>query len=85
MKIRRTDSFLKDYRALAPVLRQRVEKQLALLLKDPRHPSLRLKKLKGTDRFEIRVTKGYRLTFKYVDQVLELRRIGTHDLLRTEG
>ena len=84
-KIRRTDSFRRDYQGLTALMRQRVDKQLGLLLQDPGHPSLRLKKLKGTDRFEIRVSKGYRLTFRYADKVLELRRVGTHDLLKREG
>jgi mRNA-degrading endonuclease YafQ of YafQ-DinJ toxin-antitoxin module len=62
-----------------------VDKQLEYLIQNPRHPSLRVKKLKGTDKFEIRVSKGYRLTFRYADDVLELRRVGTHDILRKEG
>lgn len=85
MKIRRTDSFLKDYRALPEKVQTRVDKQLHFLLNNPRHPSLRVKKLKGTNIFEVRVTKGYRLTFGYREGVLELRRVGTHDLLRKEG
>lgn len=55
------------------------------LIRNPRHPSLRVKKLRGTDKFEIRVSKGYRLTFRYADDVLELRRVGTHDILKKEG
>jgi len=54
---------------------------LEYLIRNPRHPSLRVKKLKGTDKFEIRVSKGYRLTFRFADDVLELRRVGTHDIL----
>lgn len=85
MKIRRTNSFLKDYKKLPEEIKPRVDKNLALLFENPRHPSLRLKKLKGTDKFEIRISKGYRLTLRYQDQILELRRVGTHDLLRKEG
>ena len=85
MKIRRTNSFLKDYRALPGEIQSRVDKQLALLLENPGHPSLRLKKLKGTKIFEVRITKGYRLTLSHRENVLELRRVGTHDLLRKEG
>ena len=85
MKIRRTNSFRKDYQGLPAKIRSRVDKQLVFLMENPKHPSLRLKKLKGTDKFEIRVSKGYRLTFRYAKQVLELRRVGTHDLLRKEG
>lgn len=85
MNIRRTDAFLKDYRALHIEVRERVEKQLRLLLEDFRHPSLRLKKLKGTDKFEIRISKGYRLTLRFDKEHMELRRVGTHDILRDEG
>ncbi len=85
MKIRRTRSFLKDYKKLPEEIKPRVNKNLALLFENPRYPSLRFKKLKGTDKFEIRISKGYRLTFRYQDQILELRRVGTHDLLRKEG
>jgi len=85
VKIRRTNSFLKDYKKLPEKIKPRVNKNLALLFENPRHPSLRFKKLKGTDKFEIRISKGYRLTLRYQDQILELRRVGTHDLLRKEG
>ena len=76
---------MKDYKRLSSGISSRVDKQLSLLLQNPRHPSLRLKKLKGTDRFEIRISKSYRLTLSYQDQTLELRRVGTHDLLKKEG
>ena len=85
MIIRRTDAFLRDYRTLPVAIRERVDKQLRLLFKNFRHPSLRLKKLKGTDRFEIRISNGYRLTLRLDQGVMELRRVGTHDILRDEG
>jgi len=85
MKIRRTESFVKDYRRLPAEIRGQVDKQLEYLIRDHRYPSLRVKKLRGTDKFEIRVSKGYRLTFRYADDVLELRRVGTHDILKKEG
>ena len=84
MIIRRTDAFLKDYRTLPVAIRERVDKQLRLLFENFRHPSLRLKKLKGTDRFEIRISEGYRLTLRLDQGVMELRRVGTHDILRDE-
>ena len=85
MKIRRTDAFLRDYRALPTEIRDRVDKQLRLLLEDFRYPSLRFKKLRGTDKFEIRISKGYRLTLRLDKEHVELRRVGTHDVLRNEG
>ena len=85
MKIRRTESFVKDYRRLPAEIRGQVDKQLEYLIRDHRYPSLRVKKLRGTDKFEIRISKGYRLTFRYADDVLELRRVGSHDILKKEG
>jgi mRNA interferase RelE/StbE len=85
VKIRRTNSFLKDYQGLPAEMQTRVDKQLARLLENPRHPSLRLKKLKGTQIFEVRITRGYRLTLSFEEDVLVLRRVGKHDLLREEG
>jgi mRNA-degrading endonuclease RelE of RelBE toxin-antitoxin system len=85
VKIRRTESFLKDYRSLPLEIQKRVDKQIVLLVTNLKHPSLKMKKLKGTDKFEIRITKGYRMTLRYVGHLLELRRVGTHDILRKEG
>jgi mRNA-degrading endonuclease RelE of RelBE toxin-antitoxin system len=85
VKIRRTESFRKDYRRLPAEIQAQVDKQLELLIRNPRHPSLRAKRLRGTDKFEIRVSKGYRLTFQFADSVLELRRVGTHDILKKES
>jgi mRNA interferase RelE/StbE len=85
VKIRRTESFLKDYQRLPEDIRGLVKKQLSHLLEDPRHPSLRLKKLKGRDKYEIRITRGYRLTLRFLEDIIELRRGGTHDLLKREG
>ena len=85
MKIRRTESFLKDYRGLPAEVKSQVDKQLTFLLSNPSHPSLKLKKLRGTSKFEIRISKGYRLTFRFINEVLELRRVRTHDILKKEG
>lgn len=84
-RIRRLQTFLEDYGRLPLEMQGRVDKQLKLLLENSSHPSLRLKKLKGTDKYEIRISRGYRLTFRFYDRVLELRRVGTHDLLKKEG
>lgn len=85
MIIRRTNTFVRDYRGLPAEVSERVDKQLNLLFENFRHPSLRLKKLGGTDIYEIRITKGYRLTLRFDKEIVELRRVGTHDILRDEG
>lgn len=79
MEIKPSPKFAHDYKNL----RKRTNEQLKILLENPRHPSLRLKKMKGfPDIWEARVTKNYRFTFQIQGNFYLLRRIGTHDLLK---
>jgi len=78
-----TQRFKKDFTRLPPPPQERARKQLALLLTNPRHPSLQIKKMKGYENlWEGRVTQHYRLTFRIEGETFLLLRIGTHDLLR---
>ena len=53
-----------------------------LLIENPRHPSLGLKKIKGHPSiWEGRVTKSYRFTFQISGEIYILRRIGIHGVL----
>jgi mRNA-degrading endonuclease RelE of RelBE toxin-antitoxin system len=84
MKIQTTRFFDGDYNALPQSIQNRTDKQLSLLLNNPRHPSLRLKKIKGHPSiWEGRVTKSYRFTFQIVGETYLLRRIGTHPILKS--
>jgi mRNA-degrading endonuclease RelE of RelBE toxin-antitoxin system len=84
MKIQTTRPFDKDYNALPETVKVRADKQFFLLLENPDHPSLRLKKIKGHPSiWEGRITKSYRFTFQISGDVYLLRRIGTHDILKT--
>ncbi len=83
MKIYFTKSFKKDYKKLPANIQKSVDKQMRWLLENPDHPSLNLKKMQDPrDIWEIRVTRGYRLTLKIEDETYILRRVGTHDLLK---
>jgi len=83
MKVETTRPFDRDYSRLPPSIKERVDKQLALLLSNPGHPSLRLKKMRGAeDIWEVRITGGYRLTLVIAGELLVLRRVGPHDVLR---
>jgi mRNA interferase RelE/StbE len=78
-----TRPFEHDYAHLPTEVRDRVDKQLALLLVNPRHPSLRLKRLQGTDRlWEARISRNYRMTLEMAGDVILLRRLGTHGILK---
>jgi mRNA-degrading endonuclease RelE of RelBE toxin-antitoxin system len=71
------------FKRLPREIQDQAYEKLALFLEDPSHPSLRVKKMKGTAAiWEMSVTMNYRITFEVdADRVL-LRRIGTHDVLR---
>jgi mRNA interferase RelE/StbE len=84
MRIERTDSFKKDYQGLPEEIKERTERAIQLLLTNPRHPSLRAKKVQGTRGiWEASVTLKYRMTFEWEEEVLRLRQVGTYDILKT--
>ncbi len=84
MKVKITGPFDKDYQSLPESVRVQAEKQLTILLENPHHPSLRIKKIKGHPYiWEGRITKSHRFTFQISGEVYLLRRIGTHDILKT--
>ncbi len=57
MKLARTAQFARDFAALPEAIEKRTEKQLRMLAENPRHPSLRVKKMEGiADTWEARVT-----------------------------
>jgi len=59
--------------------------KLALYEKDPRHPSLRVKKMEGAKHvWEMSVTRNYRITFQREGNIVLLRNIGTHDMLKNK-
>lgn len=75
-----TERFKRAYRGLPPELQQKADKALLLLHGNPQHPSLHLKKMKGTAGiWEVRVDKSCRLTLEIQSDVWVLRNIGQHD------
>jgi len=83
LKLFRTESFKRDFQSLPKDLQPRAEKAILLLTENPRHPSLRAKKIKGTkDSWEASVTMSHRIVYTLVDDTLILRRIGTHNILK---
>lgn len=84
MKLFFTHSFQKDYQALPDHLQKAVDRKLRLFLVNPQHPSLLIKKMQDPrDVWEGRITRGYRFTFQMEGEVCILRRLGTHDIIRT--
>ena len=81
MRFLTTEHFTKRYKNLPPAIRAQVDKQLSLLLENPKHPSLRIKKIQGTreEIFEGRVSKNYRFTFQIERDTYVLRKVGPHN------
>ncbi|MSQ48545.1 MAG: hypothetical protein EXR78_09235 [Deltaproteobacteria bacterium] len=79
MTFRFTDKAVRDYNALSAVLQARVDKQLALLLQNLRHPSLRAKKYdEARDIWQGRVNQVYRFYFQILGDTYEILTIIPH-------
>ncbi len=79
---RTTGDFWKDYWNLPPEIRQRANKQFALLKVNPRHPSLQFKKLierNGQEIWSARVTRKFRALSVNIDADYVWFWIGEHD------
>jgi mRNA-degrading endonuclease RelE of RelBE toxin-antitoxin system len=82
MKLAFTKTFVRDYRKLPHDIRKLTDKQLGLLLSNPKHPSLSLKEMKDPrDIWEGRINLSYRFTLQIREDVYLLRKVGTHDVL----
>jgi mRNA interferase RelE/StbE len=83
MKLSFTKNFIREYTKLPKQIQRLADKQLEILLSNPQHPSLGIKKMQDPRRiWECRVTESYRFTFQIENDVYILRKIGTHDMLR---
>jgi mRNA-degrading endonuclease RelE of RelBE toxin-antitoxin system len=83
MKIVRSPRFDRAYRKLPPEIRKKFQEKVRLLVESNlTHPSLRIKKIQGTDRiFEASIDLKYRFTFEKIEAGLCLRVIGDHEVL----
>lgn len=83
MRLLPTERFRRGYLHLQPNIQEQVDQALDRLLSNPRHPSLQVKKMQGTAGvWELRATKGYRVTFQIDRDLYILRKVGAHDILR---
>lgn len=82
-KLRTTRGFDRSFRRLPAEIQRQTLSKLEVVRDDPGHRSLRVKRIKGTDRiWEMSVTMNYRVTFEVEDETAILRRFGTHDVLK---
>jgi addiction module RelE/StbE family toxin len=82
MKIRRTRRFKKNYQTLPQRIQRRVDDKLQFLLRDPRHPSLRIHKVRGVEGlWELSVTMDYRILFEIEEGLYVLLAVGPHQIV----
>ena len=69
----------KQLRKLPLTTVNKFRKQLAFLLTNLAHPSLRIKKKQGENAFEARIDYHYRFTFSINEDIIRVFSIGPHD------
>ena len=80
MKIYYSEQFVESVQQFSSKTKKVIKKKLEILLENPRHPSLRTKKIKGQESiFEASITMGIRITWQYFEDDILLRNIGEHD------
>ena len=79
-----TERFRKNYKKLNANEKKQVVKTLVFLAENPLHPSLRTKRIQGTDNlFECSVNMDIRIIWYYEDdQMILLLDIGHHNILK---
>ena len=79
MKASFTPHFQRNYQKLSKKIQAAFDKQLVYLLKNPRHPSLRVKKYdEGRNLWQARVTKNHRFYFEIKKDLYIFHEIDPH-------
>jgi mRNA interferase RelE/StbE len=75
-----SDLFLESVKHLSVEVKKALKKKLDLLADNPKHPSLRTKKIKGSEGiFEASINMDIRMTWEFYEDGILLRNIGKHD------
>ena len=79
-----TNRFQKHYKKLTAQEKSQLMKKLELLAEDPTHPSLRTKRIQGSDKlYECSVNMDIRIIWYYEgDIMIILVDVGHHDILK---
>lgn len=80
MRIARTENFKRAWKQLSEEQKALARKAIDNLIKDMRYPSLRVKKIRGTENiWEARASRSLRMTFQIEGDIIILRNIGQHN------
>ena len=82
-KISYTKRFQKHYKKLTSVEKKQIKSKVGILSENPLHPSLRTKRIQGTDElFECSINMDIRIIWYYEgDELIILLDVGHHDIL----
>lgn len=64
---------------LPKAIQKKTKRQFSFLLSNYRHPSLRARKMAGTQVFEARIDIHYRFTFHIEKETIYVLTVGPHD------
>lgn len=83
MKVLRSPRFDRAFRKLPEAVKKAFKEKMRLLVESNlTHPSLRVKKIKGTGRiWEASIDMDHRFTFEKVEGGIRLRVIGKHKVI----
>ncbi len=80
MKVYYSELFVQKIAVQSDSVKRALKLKIKLLIDNPRHPSLRVKKIKGQNNiFEASVNMSIRLTWQYYNDGILLRNLGEHD------
>lgn len=79
MIIQFSAGFKRQYKKLPKIHQKKFDKQLSYLMKDSHHPSLKSRKMGGTEKFEARLDRHFRFTYLVEANEIWLLSIGPHD------
>jgi len=80
MNFLETSRFKRAYKSLPEEVKERVKASLRILAVNFKHPSLHVKRIRGTrDIWEARAGLDYRITFQIIRDYFILRNVGHHD------
>ena len=79
-----SEAFKKHFGAFTEKQKKQIRNKLKILTENPAHPSLRVKRIKGTTSlWEMSVNMDIRIFFEYSGEtIIILIDVGHHDILR---
>lgn len=82
-RISTSDRFEKQFKQLAQQEQKQIKNKIEILAVNPLHPSLRTKRIKGTDdMFECSINMDIRIIWHYEKNRMMLLSVGHHDILK---